>query len=368
MRPKVFVVQPIPQAPLEVFQEVADVEVFENLRRQISLEETIEAARRSDYLVALHGNYMPAEVINANPDLKGIAILGGTTAKVDFDAALARKVPVVSSLQTDMHTWPGGGVSVATADLTIAMLLCLAYRLFDADRYTRASSTFQEQTMALMGLGCPLQTVGLIGLGKVGRYMVPRLRPFNVNILYLKRTRLSSEEERALGLEWTDLDDLLRRSDYVCMEVDYNESTHEMLGAREFALMKPTAYLVNTARGRILDERALIKALQDGTIAGAALDVYYGEPPQVWDPEVPAELREMQNVILAPHNGGATFLSRGRQIMPLAQGIKALIKGERPQDLLNPEIYGEEKRYPQLYGRGPIIPAVDGGPANFPIL
>src|SRR5436190_312517 len=98
MRPKVFVVQQIPQAPL-------------------------------------HGNYMPAEVIQANPSLKGIAILGGTTCKVDFDAALAQKVPVVSSLQSDMHLWPGGGVSVATADLTIAMLLCFAYRLFDSDRY-----------------------------------------------------------------------------------------------------------------------------------------------------------------------------------------------------------------------------------------
>src|SRR5213596_3474931 len=118
MRPKVFVVQPIPAEPLAVLEEVADVEVFENLRRQISLEETIEGAKRSDYLVALHGNYMPAEVITANPNLKGISILGGTTAKVDFDAALARKVPVVSSLQTDMHLWRGGGVSVATADLT----------------------------------------------------------------------------------------------------------------------------------------------------------------------------------------------------------------------------------------------------------
>lgn len=361
-------VQPIPQAPLEILQELADVEVFDNLRRQISLEETIEAARRSDYLVALHGNYMPAEVFEANPSLKGLAILGGTTAKVDFDAALAHQVPIVSSLQTDMHRWKGGGVSVATADLTIAMLLCLAYRLFDADRYTRESSTFQEQTMALMGLGAPLQTVGLIGLGRVGQHMVTRLRPFDVHMLYLKRTRLSPPEEEELGLEWTDLDDLLRRSDFVCLEVDYNETTHTMIGAREFRLMKPTAYFINTARGRIVDESALIQALQDGTIAGAGLDVYYNEPPQVWDPDVPAALRAMKNVILAPHNGGATFLSRTQQIMPLALGIKALIAGERPAGLLNPEIYGEDKRYPQLYGRGPIIPAIDGGPANFPIL
>ncbi|MCC7104930.1 MAG: hypothetical protein IT307_07285 [Chloroflexi bacterium] len=368
MRPKVFVVQSIPQGPLEVMQEVADVEVFQNLRRQINLEETIDGARRSDYLVALHGNYMPAEVINANPNLKGIAILGGTTVKVDMDAALAHKVPIVTSLQHDMAQWPGGGVSVATADLTIAMLLSLAYRLLDADRYSREDSTFQEQTMALMGLGAPLQTVGLMGLGRVGVHMARRLKNFDMNVLYLKRTRLSADEEAELGLEWTDLDDMLRRSDYLCVEVDYNESTHEMIGAREFSLMKPTAYFINTARGRIVDEKALISALREGRIAGAALDVFYNEPPQVWHPEIPAALREMKNVILAPHNGGATYLSRTRQLMPLALGIKALIQGERPDGLLNPEIYGEEKLYPQLYGRGPIVPAVEGGPANFPII
>jgi lactate dehydrogenase-like 2-hydroxyacid dehydrogenase len=141
MRPKVFVVQPIPAEPLAVLEEVADVEVFENLRRQINLEETIDGAKRSDYLVALHGNYMPAEVIKANPNLKGISILGGTTVKVDFDAALEAKVPIVTSIRAMQQQAYGGGVSVATADLTIAMLLAHAYRLVDADRYTRADST-----------------------------------------------------------------------------------------------------------------------------------------------------------------------------------------------------------------------------------
>lgn len=102
MRPKVFVVQPIPQGPLEVLQEVADVEVFPNLRRQISFEETIEAAKHSDYLVALHGNYFPAEVIRANPNLTGIAVLGGTTVKVDFDAALECNVPIITGLRNDV--------------------------------------------------------------------------------------------------------------------------------------------------------------------------------------------------------------------------------------------------------------------------
>ena len=365
MKPRVFVVQPIPPEPLAVLEEVADVEVFSNMRRQISLEETIEGAKRADYLVALHGNFIPAEVINANPDLKGVSILGGTTVYVDFDAALAARVPVVSSIMSLQKYAVGGGVMVATADLTIAMLLAFAYRLLDADRYTRADATFQEQTMALMGLGCSTKTVGLIGLGQVGMHMVPRLRGFNMKLLYLKRARLTPYEEEYLGLEYASLDDLLARSDYVCVLVDYNPTTHKMIGAREFALMKPTAYFINPARGRIVDEEALIKALQDGTIAGAGIEVFYNEPPRVWDPIVPAELRKMENVILAPHNGGATYLSRSQQIMPLAEAVKMLIQGERPPGLLNPEIYGEDVLHPQLYGRGPIRPEIDGGVGDY---
>jgi glyoxylate reductase len=364
MRPKVFAVQPIPEPPLKLLEEVADVEVFDNLRRQISLAETVDGARRSDYLLGLHGNFVPAEAIMANPKLKGIAFLGGKTVKVDFDAALACKVPVLSSPPASATGAYAGGVSVATADLTVGMLIALAYRLLDADRYTRACSTFQEQTMALMGVGCTGKTAGLIGLGKVGLHMARRLEAFDMHLVYTKRNRLAPEEEARLGLEFVTLDELLVRSDYVCLEVSYNASTHKLIGARELGLMKPSAYFINTARGRIVDEDALIQALQQGTIAGAALDVFYHEPPAVWDPDVPKALRELDNVILAPHNGGATYDSRARQVMPLAEGIRDLIEGRRPRGLLNPEIYGEPTLYPEFYGRGPIEPG-DRGPTHF---
>jgi phosphoglycerate dehydrogenase-like enzyme len=360
-RPRVFVVQPIPAEPLAVLEEVADVEVFSNTRRQISLQETIDGVTRADYLVALHGNFVPAEVIQANPNLRGISMLGGTTVCVDFDAALEARVPVAASIRERQKYFVGGGVQVATADLTIAMLLALAYRLLDADRYTRADATFQEQTMALMGQGCSTKTVGLVGLGSVGMHMIPRLRAFNMDLLYVKRNRLTPYEEQYLGLEFAPLEDLLARSDYVCVLVDYNPTTHEMIGAAELALMKPTAYLINTARGRIVDEPALIAALESGQIAGAGIEVFYDEPPRVWDPHVPEKLRTMDNVVLAPHNGGATYLSRSQQIMPVAEAVKMFIQGERPPGLLNPEVYGEEVLHPQLYGRGPIRPAVDGG-------
>ena len=274
---------------------------------------------------------------------------------------------MVTGIMAEQKYFVGGGVMVATADLTMAMLLAFANRLVDADRYCRADSTFQEQTMALMGHGCSTKTVGLIGLGQVGMHMVPRLRSFNMEILYLKRDRLTPYEEQYLGIEYAELDDLLARSDYVCLLVDYNDSTHGMIGAREFALMKPTAYVINPARGRIVDEPAMIAALQDGTIAGAGVEVFYNEPPEVWDPHIPAELREMDNVILAPHNGGATYLSRSQQLMLPTQALIELIRGERPRGLLNPEGFGAPVLRPPLYGRGPSAPASEGGISNYSI-
>jgi lactate dehydrogenase-like 2-hydroxyacid dehydrogenase len=338
MKPKVFVVQPIPEVALDVLREAADVSVYPYMDRQISVDELIGGAKRSDWLFVLHETHVTAEVINANPGLKGIGSIAATP-HIDIAAANARKLPIVLGDSTIT-------VSRATADLTMAMLLGLAYRLVEADHYTRCGKFRQEQTLALMGIGCPGKTVGLIGMGKVALYMVPRIRAFDMHVLYTKRTRLPAQREQELGVEWTPgLDDLIRRSDFVCIACDYNQSTRKLIGKRELDLMKPQAYLINTARGRIVDEPELIKALQEKRIAGAALDVYWDEPywndpPFTPDPSVPEELCKLDNVILAPHNGGATWDIRGRKAASVARSMVAMMRGERPTALLNPEIYG----------------------------
>lgn len=338
MKEKVFVAQPIPEVALEVLREVADVSVYPYMDRQITVEELVANARRADWLFVLHETNVTAEVINANPNLKGIGAMAAAHPNIDMKAANARKLPVV--LEDPKATFPG--VAPTTADLTMAMLLGLAYRLPEADRYTRSGKFRQEQTMALMGIGCPGKTVGLIGMGKVAVHLVPRIRAFDMHALYTKRTRLPAEREKELGVEWTpDLADLLKRSDFVCVACDYNTSTHKLIGKRELDLMKPQAYLINTARGRIVDEPELIRALQEKRIAGAGLDVYWNEPPLTQDPFVPEELRKLDNVILAPHNGGATWDVRGRKAKSVAQGLVQLMRGERPAALLNPEIYAK---------------------------
>jgi phosphoglycerate dehydrogenase-like enzyme len=345
MRPKVFVAQPAVEAALDILREAADVTVYPYLDRQITADELAANARRADWLMLVSDNIVTKEIIESAPGLKGIGTVSTRGLYVDIEAATARKIAVVTSDPAELEGEDAsiavrGGVSLATADLTMGMLVGLAYRMVEADRFTRAGHFKQEQTLALMGVGCPGKTVGLIGLGKVARFMVPRIRAFDMHILYTKRTRLLLEEESALGLEWAaSLDDLLRRSDFVCIECDYNPDTHKLIGARELRLMKPSAYLINTARGRIVDEPELIRVLQNRTIAGAALDVYWSEPPVTYDPHVPAELCRLDNVILNPHNGGATWEVRGARAASVARGIVTMLNGGRAPGLLNPEIY-----------------------------
>jgi phosphoglycerate dehydrogenase-like enzyme len=340
MKPKVFVAQPIPEVALEVLRQVADVTVYPYMDRQITVDELVANAKRCDWLYVLHETNVNAEVINANPNLKGIGCMASSNAHIDMAAANARKLPII--MEDPKIAAPGW--QPAAADMTVSMLLSLAYRLVDADRYARCGGFRQEQTLALMGVGCPGKTVGLIGLTRVAEYMVPRLRAFDMHVLYTQ-TRLAVERERDLGIEWTsELDDLLKRSDYVCITCDYSPRTHKLMGRRELDLMKPEAYLLNTRSGRIVDEPELIRALQEKRIAGAALDVYWNQAygnddPSAKEPWVPEELRKLDNVVLSPHNSGATWDTRGRKALSVAHGMVTMMKGERPAALFNPEIY-----------------------------
>jgi glyoxylate reductase len=335
MKPKVFVAQPIPEVALDVLRQEFEVTVYPYMDRQITVDELAAGACRSDWLYVLHETNVTAEVINANPDLKGIGCMASTNALLDMKAATARKLPVImEDPKIAAPNWPP-----ATADLTMSMLLALAYRLVEAHDYTRCGKFRQEQTMALLGIGCPGKTVGLIGITKMAEYMVPRIRAFEMRPIYTLN-RLSAEQERAVGLEWVaELDDLIRRSDFVCVTCDYSPSTHMLIGKCQLDLMKPHAYLINTRSGRIVDEPELIRALQEKRIAGAALDVYWNQPPVTQDPCVPEELCKLDNVILSPHNGGGTWDTRSRKALSVAHAMVAMVRGERPSALRNPEIY-----------------------------
>jgi glyoxylate reductase len=329
MKPHIFVVQPIMPEAVAALEEIGTVEVHDS-DRVIDRAALADGVSRADYLFTLGDTTIDEEIIAGAPRLKGIAAMAmGVSGVVDVEAATRRKIAV---------TIIPHYITKTTCDLTMALILGLAWRLIEADRFTRSGLFHQEQSMTFLAHSLPGKTAGLVGLGKIGVELAKRLRAFELDVIYTKRERLGSDDEASLGVRWvSELDELLKVSDYVIIAANYNPSTHLLIGEREFRLMKPTAFFVNTGRGRIVDEPALLTALREKWIAGAGLDVFWHEPP-VSEPAPPPELFEMDNVILTPHIGSATSESRRQMSLRNAENIAAMARGERPPDILNPEV------------------------------
>jgi glyoxylate reductase len=331
-RPRVFVVQPIMEVGRRALEEVADVEVHGS-ERMIEREALIAGVRECDYLWMLGDTPIDEEVMEAAPRLKGIATMALFPNVVDVEAATRRGLPVT----VVPHV-----ITKTTCDLTCALVLALFWRVVEADRFVREGRFHQEQSTTFLTHELAGKLVGMIGLGEIGTEIVKRLRAFDMEVLYTKRNRLPEATERELDVTWEpDRDELLRRSDLVVLMTTYNRTTHKLIGAREFDLMKPSAYFVNTARGRIVDEPALIDALREGKIAGAGLDVYWKEPP-VGEPAPSPELFAFPNVVLTPHIGSATVEAREQMSLAVVDNLRAMIEGRRPPGVVNPQIYGEE--------------------------
>jgi glyoxylate reductase len=330
-KPKVFVVQPIMEAGRRALEELAEVDVFDSYR-MISKPELLRGVSDADYLWMLGDTPIDAETMDAAPRLKGIATMALFPNVVDVQAATERGLPVT----VVPHV-----ITKTTCDLTMAILLALSWRIVEADAFTRAGRFHQEQSTSFLTHELGGKVVGMIGLGEIGTEIAKRVRAFEMEVLYTKRNRLDPERERELGVTWVaERDDLLRAADFVVLMATYNPTTHKMIGAREFELMKPSAFFINTARGRIVDEPALIEALRAGQIAGAGLDVYWNEPP-VSEPAPNPELFKFNNVVLTPHIGSATHEARNAMAFAVVDNLKAMIAGERPPGLVNLEVYGE---------------------------
>ena len=330
-RPRVFVVQPIMDVGLRALEEIADVEVFDSYR-MISKPELLHGVRDAEYIWMLGDTPIDEEVMEVAPKLKGIATMALFPNVVDVEAATRRGLPVT----VIPHV-----ITKTTCDLTCAIVLGLAWRIVEADRFIRSGRFHQEQSTTFLTHELAGKLVGMVGLGEIGTEIVKRLRAFEMDVIYTKRSRLGVDAERELGVTWEpDRDELLRKADFVVVMTTYNATTHKMFGAREFELMKPTAFFVNTARGRIVDEPALIEALRERKIAGAGLDVYWQEPP-IGEPMPSPELFDFPNVILTPHIGSATVEARETMSLAVVENLRAMIAGERAPGVVNPEVYGE---------------------------
>src|SRR5581483_4928856 len=308
MRPRVHITQPIAPSALERVRAAADVTMNEDPLRIPAPSELAAAVRDADVLLCLLHDAVTAEVIGANPALRAIASMAITPANIDVAEATRLGIPVT-----------------------------VIRRIAEADRAVRAGAVVGCQSRHFESLGVSGRTLGILGAGGVGRAMARRARAFGMTLLYHDPRRLPAEDEASLALAWVPFDELFSRSDYVSVHVSLTRETRHLIGAREFALMKPGAYFVNSARGGLVDQPALVRALAEGRIAGAGLDVLEGEP------HVDPRLRAMPNVALTPHMGSAVAGLREAMANVVADNVLAVLAGERPPNCWNPEIYEQRK-------------------------
>jgi glyoxylate reductase len=224
-----------------------------------------------------------------------------------------------------------GVLTDVTAELAFALILSISRRLVEGDRMVREGRFKFWAPMLFLGREVTGKTLGIIGMGKIGKAVAARARAFDMRILYHNRKRIAPEEEKGLMAEYVDLKTLLRGADFVSLNVPLTEQTKHLIGRDELSLMKPTAFLINTARGPVIDEKALVEALRAGKIGGAGLDVYENEP------SLTPGLKELDNVILLPHVGSGTLETRIKIGTLAVENLIAGLAGGIPPHLVNPE-------------------------------
>lgn len=324
MRPKVFVTQPIAESALVRLREIADVEINQDSSRILAKPKLIQGVARNDILLSLLHDTVDRDVLAANPNLRMVASMTITPDRIDMAEATARKIPVtnIPAVVTD-----------STADIAFGLLLAVARRIVEGDRLVRAGAFPGSQSNHLAGTGVAGKTIGIVGGGRIGQALARRAVGFGMRILYTDPRRMPEAEEQKLGATYTDMERLLGESDFVSLHAALNNETHHLMSTRQFALMKRTAYLINTSRGSIIDEVALVRALEEGRIAGAGLDVYEHEP------KIQAALLRMDNVVLTPHLGSAVFELRESMAHIVVDNIRAFVEGHRPPNCINMEVF-----------------------------
>jgi glyoxylate reductase len=323
-KPRIFVTQPVAESALARLREVASVKVNPDDSKIIPKTALIAAVKQADILFCLLHDKIDKAVIAANPKLRHIAAQSISPSNIDVAEATARRIPVtvVPPITTE-----------ATADLNFGLMLAVARRMVEGDRLLRAGKFPGGQSRHLLGSFVWGKTIGLIGGGGlIGKAVARRAHGFGMRVLYWTPRRKPEAEEREAGLTFVPLDELLRESDFVSLHQPLDASTRHQIGARELGLMKKTAFLINTARGAIVDEAALVRALKGKKIAGAGLDVFEHEP------KVSPELRTMKNVVLVPHLGSATTEVREKMAGIVVDNILALLEGRKPPNCVNPEV------------------------------
>jgi len=330
-KPKILVTQKVPDAAYPILESFGIVEANEEEGVIWSYDELLHRAPGHDYLFCLLTDTIDARFLEtcaaANPRLKMIANMAVGFNNIDVATATRLGIAVSNT---------PGVLTDTTADLAFGLLLATARRIPESERFLRAGRFTGWEPLLFCGAEVYGATLGIIGAGRIGQAMARRASGFNMRVLYHNRSRLSAEEEQRYNLTFVSFEELLKESDFISLHCPYTQETHHLIGEREFALMKPEAILINTARGAIIDEKALVRALQTGQIASAGLDVFENEPA------IEPELLQMEHVVLAPHIGSASLKTRSLMATTAANNLLAFQKGEVPPNILNPDVLDQQ--------------------------
>lgn len=290
----------------------------------LSDEELNTFANGKDALACTLVSRISDEFLCDHPQLKMVANIAVGFDNIDVAAATRRGVLVTNT---------PGVLDDATADLAFTLMLNAARRISEAERYLREGNWHSFELDLLTGAAVCGKTLGIVGLGRIGQAMAKRAAGFSMRVIYHQRNKVADHVEQSLGASLVSLEELLQQSDFVSLHCPLNAATRYLMNDERLALMKPSAFLINTARGAVIEESALIRALSSGLIAGAALDVFENEP------HVSSALLDLPNALLVPHIGSATTDTRKAMAQMALDSIKKAFSEEKPHTLVNPEVW-----------------------------
>lgn len=322
---KIYVTRRIPDAGIKLL-EGHEVDVYEGstpIPRKLLAEKVADA----EALIPLLSDQIDAELMEAAPKLKVIANYAVGYDNVDIDAATKRGIVVTNTPDV---------LTDATAELAWALLFAAARRIGEAERFTRAGRFSGWGPMLLLGQGIRGKTLGVIGAGRIGTRFALGSRGFEMKVFYYDQERNETLEQE-LGAKKVDISYLMHEADFVSIHLPLTQETKHLIDAHQLFRMKPTAVLINTSRGPIVDEKALVAALRAGKLAVAGLDVYEREP------DISAEFFEMENVVLAPHIGSATHGARSAMAELCAYAVLKVFGGEMPSNIVNREVWSKRR-------------------------
>jgi len=321
--PKIVVTRRIPEPAVEILREAGDVWVSPD-DRPLEVSELHDAISGADVVVTLlHDKVDDAFLDAAGDQLRAVCNVAVGFDNIDVPAATKRGVLVTNTPAV---------LTEATADLAMTLILAVTRRIGEGERIIRAREPWSWHMFMLLGTGLQGKTLGVVGMGAIGQSLARRAKAFGMEIVYSDARQAPAEVEQELGARRVELDELLRTADVVSIHAPLMDETRHLINAETLGLMKDSAYLVNSARGPIVDEAALVDALKAGQIAGAGLDVYENEP------ETHPGLVDLDNVVLLPHLGSATIETRTAMGVLAAENAVLALRGERPKTPVNPEV------------------------------